>query len=346
MKKVFFIVIVFCISFSAFAQNVGDFVQIKTDAKLKTSEEPLSEVIALIKKGETVKIVSYKSGYYFVDFKGLKGYVNDIYFKGNWNEPIKVVTQQKQETSTTIENPDNEMKILYKNNVPYYYFVHNGISVTLAVGVDDIYGKCYTLNFAIENFTGKDFLFYPNDTHIRIIKNGEREVGKIFTYEEFMKKVTRKQGWNNFFVALGESLAASQAGYSSATSSSSTTSGSYTKSSSVGAVAGFYGNNYGAAVGASYGESATVSTSNTVTNTTSYNGADAYRAQQNAQNNVNNYANHQYQIRQTIDDGYLKMNTIRNEERVVGFLVTKYKEANELEIEVTVNLEKYTFKIR
>lgn len=345
MKRFLIFIILSSISAFVFAQNTGDNSQIKADAKLKRSVEPFSNVITTIRKGETVNIISIDKGYYYVNYKGEKGYISEIFFKGNWDRHANVDIQ-KQQTSTEYVKSSKEMKVFYKDNIAYMYYVHNGISVTLTVHLDNIYGKCYVLNLAIENFTGKDFMFYPDDTHIRIIKNGKRKIGKVISYYDFMKKVRRKQTWNQVFMNISESMDASQAGHSYSSTSSSNVSGSYTQSAAVGGVAGFYGNNYGAAVGTAYGESTTVSTSTTNTNTHNYNGTEAYYARQNAQKNINNYANQQYQIRQIIDDGYLKTTTIRNEERLVGIIAAKYEKASELEIEVTVNFEKYTFNIR
>lgn len=346
MKKLVVSFILVFVSICVTAQNIGDDIKAKSIAKMRADAEPISDIIATINKGDVVKILSIESGYYYVDYKGTKGYVNEAYFKfedfGLLPSKSTYVTKSK---STTENKPIKEMKKIWKNNTVYMYYVHNGISVTLTVGLDDIYGKCYTLNFAIENFTGKDFMFYPDEIHLRVINGDKRKVGEIIPYYDFMKKVNRKQTWNQFFVNLNESLAASQAGHSYSSTSSSTVSGSYTQSAAIGATAGFYGNNYGAAVGVAYGESSTISASNTVSNTHNYNGTEAYYAQENAQRKANEYADKQYQIRQIIDDGYLKTTTIKNEERLVGFVAAKYKKADELEIEITVNREKYTFNI-
>jgi hypothetical protein len=62
-----------------------------------------------------------------------------------------------------------------------------------------------------------------------------------------------------------------------------------------------YANAYGSAYTTTYGQS----------HTTSYNGAAAYAAQQQANANYNAYANSQYEIREKLSDGYVKLNTIR-----------------------------------
>lgn len=336
-----FVLVSICVT----AQNIGDNIKAKSIAKMRADTEPISTIIATINKDDVVKILSIeKNGYYYVDYNGTKGYVNEVYFKV---DSLGLLSEKNviKNNSTEKKEPVKEMKKIWKDNTVYMYYVHKGISVTLTVGLDNIYGKCYTLNFAIENFTGKDFMFYPDEIHLRVINGNKRKVGEVIPYYDFMKKVNRKQMWNQFFVNLNEALAASQAGHSYSSTSSSTITGSYTQSASMGATAGFYGNNYGVSTGVAYGESSTINASNTVSNTHSYNGTDAYYAQEYAQKKANEYADKQYQIRQIIDDGYLKTTTIKNEERLIGFVVAKYKKADRLEIEITVNGEKYTFNI-
>ena len=152
---------------------------------------------------------------------------------------------------------------------------------------------------------------------------------------EYDKKVKRKQSWNNFWVALGEGMAASNAGYSS----SSTTYSGNSCSSVYGHASGYVGNTYGYAN--AYGSAYTTTYGRA--NTTTYNGAAAYAAQQQANANYQAYANSQYQVRQQLCEGYVKNNTIRNEVEYSGFFNIKYKKLDHLQVVFTIDGVKFPF---
>lgn len=57
---------------------------------------------------------------------------------------------------------------------------------------------------------------------------------EILSQEDYDKKVSRKQSWSNFWVALGEGMAAANAGYSSSTTT-------YNGNSNISGYASAYG---------------------------------------------------------------------------------------------------------
>ena len=146
-----------------------------------------------------------------------------------------------------------------------------------------------------------------------------------------MKKVKRSQSWQNFAVAFGNSLAASNAGYSYSTTNSSVTG----VTNSYGSASGYVGNTYGYASG----YSSSYSTAYGRSSTSSYNGAAAYEAQQNANAQTNAYISNQYQIKNRLSEGYVKANTLANQTEFVitsySIHYTKLYEPNELS---TINL--------
>ena len=101
---------------------------------------------------------------------------------------------------------------------------------------------------------------------------------EILSSYEYDKKVANKQAWSNFWVALGEGMAASSAGYSSSTTTYNGNSHTSAYASAYGYAGNTYGyaNAYGSAYTTTYGKA----------HTESYNGAAAYAAQQNARANV------------------------------------------------------------
>lgn len=98
----------------------------------------------------------------------------------------------------------------------------------------------------IQNLSGKSILFDLGNVTAEGLVVQKGQSVKTFPMEilsayEYDKKVKRKQHWNNFWVALDEGIAASNASYSS---SSTTYSGS-SYSSVYGHASGYAGNTYG-----------------------------------------------------------------------------------------------------
>lgn len=227
-----------------------------------------------------------------------------------------------------------ERGVYLKNNVLIQYVKAKDIVLTMYVQAVKEYGKYYTVNMDLQNFSGKSILFALNNVSAEgyIVQDGKplKTIPlEVLSSYEYDKKVARKQAWNNFWVALGEGMAASNAGYSS---SSTTYSGnSYT--SAYGHAYGYSGNTYGYAN--AYGSAYTTTYGRS--NTQSYNGAAAYAAQQNARANVERYASDQYEIRQQLNEGYAKNNTIQNQVEYSGFFNIKYKKIDHIKVEFLID---------
>ena len=235
-----------------------------------------------------------------------------------------------------VENyPITRVKGKYlKNNTLIQYVKAKDIILTMYIQAVKEYGKYYTVYMDLQNFSGKSILFALNNVSAEgyIVQEGKplKKIPlEVLSSYEYDKKVARKQAWNNFWVALGEGMAASNAGYSS---SSTTYSGnSYT--SAYGHAYGYSGNTYGYAN--AYGSAYT--TTYGKSNTQSYNGAAAYAAQQNARANVERYASGQYEIRQQLNEGYAKNNTIQNQVEYSGFFNIKYKKIDHIKVEFLID---------
>ncbi len=222
-----------------------------------------------------------------------------------------------------------EMIKYIKNDILIQTIKAKDIAITMYVQGIKQYGKYFMVNMDIQNFSGKSILFALDNVSATgyTIKDGQikqtipLEVLSAATYD---KKVANRQAWNNFWVALGEGMAASQAGYSSSTTT-------YNGSSNTSVYANAYaysGNTYGYAN--AYGNAYT--TTYGKSHTTSYNGAAAYAAQQNASANVQRYASEQYQVREQLNEGYVKTNTIRNQVEYSGFFNIKYKKIDHINV--------------
>lgn len=201
------------------------------------------------------------------------------------------------------------------------------------------------MNICVQNFSKKSILFNPNNIKVegynfKVDKTNNTYIPQqvelqLLTYAEYDKIVKRKQSWNNFWVALGEGMAAYGAGQSTSTT---TYSGSAYTTGSAHAY-GYVGNTYGYAN--AYGSSYTTTYGQSTTRT--YDGAAAYAAQQRANENYANYANSQSQIRQQLGDGYVKMNTVPSGADYSGYFNIKYKKITRMSLEIIIDGEVYPF---
>lgn len=236
--------------------------------------------------------------------------------------------------------PVKEIGMFLKDNMPIQYIKYNGIIITTyAYGVKE-YGKYYQINLNVQNLSGKSILFSLDKVTAEGYRFKNEQLYKTIPMEilssyEYDKTVKRKQAWNNFWVALGEGMAAANAGYSY--SSTAYSGSSY--SSAYGHASGYVGNTYGYtnAYGSAY------TTTYGRANTTTYNGAAAYAAQQQANANYEAFANGQREIRQQLNEGYVKNNTIRNEVEYSGFFNIKYKKLDRLKVVFTIDGVQYPF---
>lgn len=227
-----------------------------------------------------------------------------------------------------------ERGMYLKNNILVQYVKAKDIVLTMYVQAIKEYGKYYMVNMDLQNFSGKSILFTLNNVTAEgyIVQEGKpiKTIPlEVLSSYEYDKKVANKQAWNNFWVALGEGMAASNAGYSA---SSTTYSGnSYT--SAYGHAYGYAGNTYGYANAYGSAYTTTYGRSNTV----AYNGAAAYAAQQQANANVQAYVSGQYEIRQQLNEGYVKNNTIQNKVEYSGFFNIKYKKIDHIKVDFLID---------
>ncbi len=294
------------------------------DAFLRSKAEISGANLGLVSSGTEITILGKNNEYYEVQYNGKNGFIDEFFFNESDIDKVSNLKFEKK-----------EIKIFYKDGKAFQYYTHNGISLTMHLSIERNYGKYYVAHIALENFTGDSFHFYPHNIKAFLKNKGKESNGVVLTRNEFLKKVSNRQAWNSALVAFGETYSASQAGYSSSTTTS-TTSG---YSNSYGSISGFYGNTYGSF----YGNSSTYGTSSTISTTTTYDPTANYIAQQNAQQNINEYQNNQYQIKKVLNDGYLKINTIENEQRIFGQINVKYKKSEQIKIIVPFNVIEYEF---
>ncbi|WP_293668283.1 hypothetical protein [uncultured Parabacteroides sp.] len=239
------------------------------------------------------------------------------------------------------ESPDpSEMKSEYKNGTPWQYYVKNGLMLALSNSQVKDYGKYFRITIVIANNSLSPIDFYPSNikSHARD-KKGKYIGLTVYSVEDYMKKVNRKQNWAAALNGLAEGLAASNAGYSSSTTNSSTYS-SGTANVSGNAMAAGSG---GWAVGSYSGTGSYSGSSYTSSTTTSYDGAAAYQAQVISSNRIAAYENALMNDRMVKEEGYLKQTTINPGEVISGYIHIERKKGETMNISVEINGATYKF---
>ncbi len=233
--------------------------------------------------------------------------------------------------------PVKEHGMSVKDGNIVLYYKHKGISVAMTLTKDNTYGSYYQAWFNIQNFTGKNLLLSPSRITAKSIltSSDETKYLQVISYEEYMKKVRKKQNAQRFGVAFLNGLAASNAGYSYSTTNASARSVTNTyghASGRVGATSGYVSSRT-TSYSTAYGRSTT----------RTYNAAAAYAAQQKANEQTTEYTNKQYEIKNRLSEGYLKENTLSNQTEYSGYINIQFMKTNNLTIEIPINGETYVF---
>ncbi len=217
-------------------------------------------------------------------------------------------------TTDQVIVPITLRQLYYQDGQPVEFYSIDGIYVGVKISTQQLYGAYYEAYIEIENGSNPQFDFSPDNITATLEDGGNANEAEVMTYNDYMKRVKRRQNWTTAFTIFAESAAATSAGYSSSKT-----------------------NTY---IQTSTGKSVSVQS-----NTESYNGAAQYAAMQNAANNVNSMIRQQYDIRQTISEGYLKLNTIFPNSRLVGFVNIKFQKADHILLNVPVNGKVYHFEL-
>jgi len=217
-------------------------------------------------------------------------------------------------TSDKVIVPFTEKKLIYQDGIPVQYYFIDGLSVAVKISTKQLYGSYYEAFITIENGSGNQFDFDPSYITASFDLDGKISEAEILSYNDYIKKVKRRQAWTAAFTAFAEAAAATSAGYSSS--------------------------NLNAYAQGSNGKSVSVHASST-----SYNGAATYAASQNAANNVGQMLNQQYDIKRNISEGYLKINTVFPNSRLIGFINIKQENADHILLNVPVNGKVYHFEL-
>lgn len=242
-----------------------------------------------------------KYDYYIVSNKD--GYISK--YKVSDNSPVWEIPTEA------------DLKTELINDIERPCYVKNGLVVSMINNKVKDYGKYYQSYIIISNHSMVPIEFDPDETRSAIINSiGEKKELKVLRCEEYMKKVNRKQSWNNFWMTLGEGLAAAGAGYSTSTTNTNTY---YSGQSNTLGLASAYGSG-GYAHGMYSGNRTYSGSVHSTSTTVNYDAAAAYQARVMAGERLAAYENNQLAIRNMKRQGYLKKMIINPGETISGYI--------------------------
>ena len=234
-------------------------------------------------------------------------------------------------------------RTIFKDGVSKTYYIENGISVTASMSIVNEYGRYYKLNLEIENLTGKEFNFNPNEliaivsqyevakkTNILSVKSQEKRA--FLSSEEYLQKVNNRQNLSSALNSWNKNQDAEQAGYSQTIQATKVVAAK----NSYGTISDYYNNSVDV-------ESRSVYSGGAVSASQSYDGQAAYMAKKDAEKSIKEFDQTLYEVKSELQQGYLKINTIENRQRLTGFINLKFEEAGKLEVLVPVNGKYYSF---
>ena len=247
--------------------------------------------------------------------------------------------------------PVSSMKTkIVKGEKIYYYDDKNGIYLSILVDAVKNYGKYYRIGISLFNNTNETIIFDPAQitANGRFFKKSKKknDVGydeiyadndeanytynpsivktkdiRVWTYDDYAKKVHRRQQWDEALVAMAEGFAAGSAGHSTSYSTSTT-----------------YGSAYGSS-GYAYG------TATTHTTTRTYDATAAAIANERAAYNIATYSASLEADTQAINENYLQVTTLDPQTETAGYILLNKDKPNIIDLTIPVNGVAYHFHL-
>lgn len=257
-----------------------------------------------------------------------------INYNQNWQDA------SNGNTTIMVTPTKADKKMEYRDGEAWPYYQINDIFISMSYSKVKDYGKYHRVSIEFVNNTGEPINLDTDEIEATLTDNeGIRKPMHIFSVDEYMKKVSRRQSWQGFFVGLGEELAAEDAGYSASTTTSKTT---YNDHSSHHSSYSSYDNgrrfnDHSSSHNHYNGSSKTTST------TVTYDGAAAYQAHLIADQRMADFANAQREERDIKKQEYLKKTTIYPGESIAGYINIESKKGEKMDIVININGIPYNF---
>ena len=234
----------------------------------------------------------------------------------------------------------SDKKTEYKDGVAWPYYIKNGLVVAMSNSQVKDYGKYYQITITISNNSMQPIDFDPDETKSVLLDKTNKEIElKVWSYEDYMRKVRRRQNWNSILAGLAEGLSAASAGYSTSTTNTNTY---YNGSSNTYGTASAYGSG-GYAYGRYSGHSNYSGSAHTTSTTVTYDAAAAYQARIMASERMAAFENAQLADRKTKQEGYLKKTTIYPGETISGYINIQRKSGSKMYVDIYINKIPYHF---
>lgn len=264
--------------------------------------------------------------------------------------------------------PVKEYGYYLKNGQRVQYYTNNGIIVQVMLGYNSAYGEYFYPAIDIQNLSGRSVLFSPEKVSAYAFAIASEKSNKkryaindyltnggdssviipeelhVFTEAEYDKKIATVQAWTGAMMGIAQGLSTASAGYSTSTT---TSSGSITNDTNASAYG--YGHAFGSdgssvnAYGFASGSSHSFTRYYGTSTTTSYNAAEAYMVRRAAAQDAAAFDARQYQIRNSLTAGYIKANTIYNEQDYACMCNIEYVKADHILIRISVAGVDYDF---
>lgn len=182
------------------------------------------------------------------------------------------------------------------------------VGMTNYVEKDD-YGKYYQILISIKNLGETSALFDPSlVTSTLVNKHSETEDMKVYTYEQYMKKVKNQQAWTMALTGLAVGLNAGAAGYQT----------TYTTTYGAGRIPF------------------------TQVHTT-YNYAAASAANMAASTKMMTLNKIMSDDKKTISQGYLKLTTVHPDEGIIGYMNIKHRKGVRMTVNIPIEGQFFSF---
>lgn len=211
-------------------------------------------------------------------------------------------------TSQTLIHSENDSTFSaeYRNGDEWAMIAKEGFIVGVSNKlIKDDYGKFYRLQIMIQNLSNNPFTFTPElVSSYCTLKDQSINSMKVYTSESFQKMIKKKQMWAEALTGFANGLNAGMAGYSS--SYVSTPYGGYTVNT--------------------------------------YNAGNAAVANMIATNQMLEMGKQMENDRKIRDEGYLKKNTIRPGEGIVGYMFVKKQKGIIMEVQIPINGVIFAYK--
>ena len=173
----------------------------------------------------------------------------------------------------------------------------------------DDYGKKYQILIFIKNLSDSSALFDPSlVTSTLTNKDSKAEELKVYTYEQYLKKIEHQQDWAMVLTGLSVGLNAGAAGYQT----------SYTTTYGAGHVP------------------------YTQVHTT-YNTAAATAANIAATTQLMTLGKMMSDDKKIISKGYLKMTTVHPDEGIIGYMNIKYRKGMRMTVNIPIEGQMFSF---